>query len=368
MQMPAFLDEAHALRYQLEADMAANQAIIERKAPIEKPKPVNFDQRTSNALRPACLADMVGQQALKSFMRRVIDASKARGVPLDHTLLVGASGMGKSTVANIVANELGVDCYQVEAPISHETLLSLREVMKDGDVLFIDEIHQQAIMERRGRSSNTQPEVLFGVMEDRTLVSDQGVLPFPAITLIGATTDEGMLPDPFINRFPLRPILAPYTQPDLTDIATNNATALGLTIDRDAAALFASASRGVPRQINNYTKNAAALTAADVIDLPLAQEVVFDLNHTTADGLTLDMQNVLTFLYTRCKRINGQGTTTYEASVNTLATAIGKSRDTRAIALRVEPYLIAEGYLQVGHGGRKLTPLGVKAARKLIGA
>jgi Holliday junction DNA helicase RuvB len=323
----------------------------------------NQQQRTNNPLRPATLDAMIGQPRVKALLRRVLDVALERDVTLDHVLLVGGSGLGKSTLANIIANELEVRCYQIEAPVSHETLLELREVMEDQDVLFIDEIHQQAIMERRGKSSSTQPEVLYQVLEDRTIVTSTGMLPFPDITVIGATTDEGMLPDPFINRFPLRPVLEPYTQADLTQIAKNNAETLGIPLTWDAARMFAGASRGIPRQINNYVKNAAMLGTS--IDVPLAEEVLRDLNRVTPDGLTLDMQNVLRFLHKRAKRTNGQGETTYQASVNTLATAIGKSRDTKAVQLRIEPYLIQLGFLQVGHGGRSLTPSGLRRAKEL---
>ena len=328
------------------------------------PQPVNQDDRTANPLRPARLADMVGQERTRALLRRVIDEALRRGIPLDHVLLVGASGTGKSTVSNVIANELFVNAYQVEAPVSHETLLELREVMQDRDVLFIDEIHQQAIMERRGRSTNTQPEVLYTVMEDRRLVSGSGVLDFPAITIIGATTDEGMLPDAFINRFPLRPVLEPYTEDDLATIAEYNADALDVDITYTAALRFARASRGVPRQINNYVRNGAMLGTR--IDDSLADEVLAELNRVTHDGLTLDMQRVLTFLALRAKRTTGDGKTTYQASVNTIATAIGKGRDTKAVQLRVEPYLIERGFLQVGHGGRLLTDAGLRRAEQLL--
>jgi hypothetical protein len=112
--------------------------------------------------------------------------------------------------------------------------------------------------------------------------------------VIGATTDEGMLPDPFINRFPLRPVLEPYTKDDLTRIAKMNAEILDVGLTWEAARLFAGASRGVPRQINNYVRNGAMLGTA--IDEDLAREVLHDLNRVTIDGLTLDMQNVLRFL------------------------------------------------------------------------
>lgn len=324
--------------------------------------------RAANPLRPTTFDTMIGQERAVRLLRRVVSASKANGRPLDHMLLVGASGLGKSTLANVIANEMGVEVWQVEAPVSHDMLLELRPKMGTGDVLLIDEVHQQAFRERRGRTGSTQPEVLFNVMEDRMLVSGMGVLDFPHITVIGATTDEGALPDPFINRFPLRPVLEPYSEEDLTKIARLNGVALGIAVESDACRMFARASRGVPRQINNYVRNAATLTVdGEAVTAELAGEVLTDLNHVTEDGLTLDMQRMLTFLYTRCRRpIRDE--VRYQASVNTIATAIGKSRDTKAIALRVEPYLIEQGYVQVAHGGRMLTPRGVSRARTLVAA
>jgi Holliday junction DNA helicase RuvB len=334
-------------------------------APVHAP--VTATARTANPLRPELLEDMLGQEKVRKLLRRVIDAAEARCVPLDHVLLIGASGLGKSTVAHVIANELEVDCYQLQAPVSTETLLALRTTMSDFDVLFIDEIHQQAVADRRGRSAQTDPEALYHVLEDRKLVTATGVLDYPHVTVIGATTDEGMLPDPFINRFPLRPVLEPYTTRELARIAKYNADALGVIITWDAALAFARAARGVPRQINNYVRNGAMLGAA--INVDVAEEVVRDLNRTTDDGLTLDMQRTLVFLYRRGKRTNRTaGTTTYQASVATISTALGKARDTKAVVLRVEPYLIERGYLHVGHGGRALTDSGVKRAKELAKA
>lgn len=338
-----------------------------RFAPIVAPPPaapLTMSQRTANPLRPATLDTLVGQTRMKSYLRRVIDAALMRDEPLDHLLLVGGSGVGKSTIANIVANELAVDVYQVEAPVSLDALLELCDVLRDGDVLFIDEIHQQALAERRGRTADAQPEVLYSVMEDRTIVTGLGVEPYPRITVIGATTDEGALPDPFVNRFPLRPQFDPYEIRELVQIARLNGRALKRHVDTDAGLIFAHASRGVPRQINNYVRNAASLAAGD-IDAALAREVL-ELNRVTHDGLTLDMQRTLTFLFTKGERVSKTGDVTYQASVATIATAIGKSRDSKAVVLRVEPYLIEQGYLQVGHGGRVLTPSGIKRAKELL--
>jgi Holliday junction DNA helicase RuvB len=358
--------EAHWVQHHVDREVVAGIAAAPQAEPARLAGPVDAADRQRNPLRPMYLDEVIGQERAKRLMRRLIDSALRKAQPLDHVLLVGPSGVGKSTFANVIANEMGVRVFQVEAPISHDMLLELREQMLDGDVLFIDEVHQQALRERRGRTGSTQPEVLFNVMEDRTLVSGMGVLDFPAITVIGATTDEGALPDPFVNRFPLRPVLEHYSQADLEQIARLNGVALAVHVDYEACIMFAQACRGVPRQINNYVKAGASLVEpGQSIDAIVADEVLDELNRVTHDGLTIDMQRTLTFLLTRCKRVVHKETR-YQASVNTIATAIGKSRDSKAVTLRVEPYLIERGFLQVGHGGRLLTDAGVLRAEELL--
>lgn len=332
-----------------------------------KIEPVSATERSQNEMRPFGFKDVIGQENAKRMMKRVLEACRMRGVPLDHTLLVGAAGTGKTTFASVIANELGVDCYQLAAPVALDVLLELRETMDDGDVLFIDEIHQQAIMERRGKESISQPEVFLSLLEDRVIATGAGMLPFPHITVIGATTDPGRLPDPFLDRFPLQPHLAPYSEQELATIALGNADALGITMVPEAAMMFSRASRGVPRRINSYVKNGASLATRGMIDTEIAAEVVGDLNHTTPDGLDRHMQDLLVFLYTHCRR-EVKDEVSYQAGVSTIATAIGLSRDTKAVTLRVEPYLIARGLLQVGHGGRSLTDQGATRARELLEA
>jgi Holliday junction DNA helicase RuvB len=345
--------------------MAALAALKTPPPAQEQPKPVRASDRTRNPLRPSTFGEVIGQERAVSMMRRVVEASKTRQEPLDHVLLVAPSGTGKTTFSNVVANELGVDVYPVEAPVSSETLLTLREVMRDGDILQIEEVHQQAIMERRGRSAATEPEVLYNVLEDRTIASGTEILRFPHITVIGTTTDEGMLPEPFLNRFPLRPVLESYDENEIGVMAIWNAEQLDRRMTPEAAWMFALASRGTPRVVNNYVKN-AALLADDLIDEDVAKEVLFVLNGVTEDGLTRDMQNMLVFLYQRGQRTKADGEVVYQASVNTIATGIGKSRDSKAIALRVEPFLIEQGFVQVGHGGRTLTDAGIKRAEELL--
>lgn len=319
-------------------------------------------ERTRNPLRPERLDDVVGQEHAKTLLRRAIAAAHEKLQPMDHALFVGPAGIGKSTLAHVVANELGVSVYQLEAPVGYEDLEQLRDTMNNGDVLLVDEIHQQAIMERRGRTTNSQPEVLYQVLEDGVLVGPGGPTWFPTITMIGATTDPGRLPASFLDRFPLRPRLYAYSEDELWQIAVANSRALGLRITRGGATIMARASGGIPRRINNLMRNAGML--GNVVTVELAREVLL-LNGITHDGLGAEQQAMLTFLLTKAGRTRGDGDVVYQASVNTIATAIGLSRDSKAIALHVEPLLIERGYVQVGQGGRLLTDAGIERAGAL---
>jgi Holliday junction DNA helicase RuvB len=324
--------------------------------------PSSAAQRSRNIMRPQTLAGVIGQGAAKRLISVGIQAARARNRPLDHVLLTGQSGTGKSTFAHVIANELGVRVFQFEAPLSHEALLLLRTTMVDGDVLFLDEIHQQALGDRRGRQATLQPETFYAVLEDRVLPTATGVLSFPAITMIGATTDPGRLPEAFLNRFPLRPRLEPYSERDLILMVARNAHVLDRRVKRNAARLIAQASRGIPREVNNLVRNVCMLPG-DPIDVGMVREIL-NLNQIQEDGLTYDMQRMLVFLVTRAKRVVS-GEARYQASVNTIATALGYSRDTRAISLYVEPWLIEQGLVQVGHGGRLLTDAGITRGLEL---
>lgn len=343
---------------------AAQKAELESHAK-QRIVPEDMTAAAGNDLRPDTWDEVIGQEHAKSLLRRMVATAKAQDHPLDHVLFVGRSGTGKTTLAHVIAHDLGARVFQLEAPVSADTLMELSEVMNDGDILFLDEIHQQAVGDRRGRSSSTQPEVLFSIMEDFTMPTPYGIIEFPRITFMGATTDEGALPDAFINRFPIRPRMEQYSVADMEKIALKSATRKGLTITRQAAHLFATASRGIPREVNNFIRNCTML-GAKAVTPGLASEVVHDLNGYTDDGLTPDMQAMLKFLLRRARREKGNGEVVYQASVGSIATAIGKSRDVKAIQLRVEPYLIEQGLIQVLHGGRALTDSGVERAMNLI--
>lgn len=325
-------------------------------------KPIRFEN--GNPLRPTTLDEMIGQEELKPLLRRIVAVARATGEPMDHMLMIGASGTGKTTTAQAVAHDLGRVVYQIKAPVSLDVFMQLREIMHDGDVLIIDEIHQQVSGDRRGVSQACDPETFFHIMEDRELATATGMLDFPRITIIGATTDAGLLPEPFLNRFPLQPRLAPYSSRDMARIVKANALALGLDLDDGVSAILGDAARGTPRIANNYVRNVKVLTPGKFVKAEIAREVVEVLNSTTLDGLTLDMQRMLIFLLGSRRENKSTGDAVYQASVNTIATALGKSRDTKAISLYVEPYLIERGLVQVTHGGRMLTPAGIQRTRE----
>jgi Holliday junction DNA helicase RuvB len=326
-------------------------------------KPLSFDQRSGNELRPANFADMVGQDRLKRLVSRIVAAARRTGRPLDHILLSGQAGTGKTTFGQVVAHESGRTVYQVKAPVSHGVMLAIRQQCKDGDVIVVDEIHQQVSGDRRGVTQACDPEDFYHVMEDRRLPTEGAMLSFPAVTFIGCTTDEGLLPEAFLRRFPLKLTLDPYTPSEMAQLAVASARQLGVAITIPAASMLGLASRRNPSQLNVYIRNAASL-GYDTIDGNVAREVIEDLNGCTLDGLTPDMQRMLVFLLRNPKRY-ANGRVVHQASVNTIATALGHSRDTKAVSLYVEPYLISEGFVSVQHGGRTLTDAGVQRAREL---
>lgn len=325
-------------------------------------KPTDMDM-TKNPLRPTSFDTMVGQEKLKPLLRRLVQATRTSGRPMDHLLLVGASGTGKTTLATIIARELGQRVFCLRAPIDMDTLNELRAIGRDGDVVFVDEIHMMVHGDRRGITQACDPESFYQLLEDGLLATPGGLVRFPAVTWIGATTDIGLLPEPLCNRFPLQPRLASYTVEEITKLGRETAGRMGVRLDAGVADLFAGAARGNPRQVNSYVRSARSLSPASV-DLETAREVVEDLNSTTLDGLTGSMATMLRYLYLSCYRMTADGPV-YKSSVNAIASACGHGRDTKAVALLVEPYLIQRGLVRVTPQGRALTDAGIARAMQL---
>jgi holliday junction DNA helicase RuvB len=332
------------------------------KPPIDL-QPLSFDARSGNELRPMSFDQMVGQERLRALFTRIVANLKVTGRPLEHALFSGPSGQGKTTFAQCLAHELGRRVFQVQPPITLDVLKAMATTCRDGDICILDEVHLIVTPDRRGITQACSPEDLYHCLEDRRLPTETGMIPFPAVTFIGCTTDAGLLPSAFLGRFPLQPSLDPYSDAEMAQLATANVHALAMTITPDAAMLFGRAARQNPRVLNDYVKNARSLSPG-VIDRALAHEVVVSLTGNTLDGLTTDMAGMLRFLLTS-RRESRDGHVVYQGSINTVATALGKSRDTKIVALAIEPWLIRCGYVQVCHGGRQLSEKGIKRAREL---
>lgn len=332
-------------------------------AAAPKLEPASLD--TGNELRPLTLDQIVGQDDLKPLLRKLIANSRRLHRPLSHVLLIGGPGTGKTTISLVLARALGVRCFVLKPPIDMGTLLALRESAREGDVVFVDEIHMQVHGDRRGITQAVDPENLYHILEDRILMTPTGPVTFPHLTWIGATTDAGLLPQALVDRFPIQPHLAPYTEPQMLEIAHRNLAALKLSHAPGVAAMFAAACRLTPRQLNSYIETAQALAGQNITSAD-AHDVIVSLNGVSLDGLTGQMQTALRYLYLHCGRETKDGMR-YSSSVNGLATAVGAGRDTRYVAIFVEPWLLQQGFLQVWAGtGRVLTDKGIARARELV--
>jgi len=303
---------------------------------------------TDNPLRPKTLDDYIGQEAVKENLRIFIDAAKQRGETLDHVLLYGPPGLGKTTLSAIIANELGVSIRITSGPAIEKPgdLASLLTNLNQGDVLFIDEIH---------RLSRAVEEILYPSMEDFAIdiITGKGQmatsyhLPLPKFTLVGATTRAGQLTAPLRDRFGVVLRLELYTNEELAQIVTRSAKILGVEIQPEGALEIASRSRGTPRIANRLLKRVrdfAQVMSDGVITKDTAQ---IALKRLGIDELGLD-QNDRRMLEAIIKFYNGG-----PVGIETLAAAIGEEAVT--IEDVYEPYLLQIGFLSRTPRGRCIT-------------
>ena len=312
-----------------------------------------YEERQEVGLRPQRLDDFIGQSHVKENLKIFIEAAKLRGEPLDHVLFYGPPGLGKTTLAGIIANELGVDIKITSGPAIGRAadLAAILTNLDENDVLFIDEIH---------RLNRSVEEVLYSAMEDYVLdiVIGKGPsarsirLDIAKFTLIGATTRAGSLSAPLRDRFGVIDKFEVYESDELINIIGRSASLLGVTADEDALHEMARCSRGTPRVANRILKRVrdfAQVSGKSHIDFETAQQ---SLSALGVDALGLEKldREILDAIITR---FNGG-----PVGIDTIAASIGEERIT--IEDAYEPYLIQQGLLYRTQKGRMATELAYK--------
>lgn len=311
------------------------------------------EKEQDNALRPLCFADFAGQSKVVSNLRIFVQAARMRGESLDHVLLFGPPGLGKTTLSNIIANELGVGFKVTSGPVLDKPgdLAGLLTSLEPNDVLFIDEIH---------RLSPVVEEYLYSAMEDYRIdiMIDKGPsartiqIDLNRFTLIGATTRSGLLTSPLRARFGINCHLEYYDADVLAGIVERSAGLLGVEIDSKAAGEIARRSRGTPRIANSLLRRVrdfAQVKGDGRIDLDIANYGLEALNIDTY-GLDQIDNKLLTTIIDKFK--GGP------VGLNTIATAMGE--DPGTIEDVYEPYLIKEGFIKRTPRGREVTELAYK--------
>ncbi|RME94589.1 MAG: Holliday junction branch migration DNA helicase RuvB [Verrucomicrobia bacterium] len=296
-------------------------------------------------LRPSLFAEFVGQARVKERLQIAVEAARQRGEALDHLLLSGPPGLGKTTLAHIIARSMGANLKATSGPTIEKAgdLAGLLTNLEEGDVLFIDEIH---------RLQKTIEEYLYPAMEDFKLdiIIDQGPnarsvrLNLPRFTLVGATTRSGLLTSPLLTRFPLRERLDYYQPEDLAQIVRRSARLLGVEIEEAAALDIARRSRGTPRIANNLLRRVrdyAQVRGDGRITQAIADQALAMLEIDRA-GLDEMDKRILEAVIVKF----GGG----PVGLHSLAVAVGEEPDT--IEEVYEPYLIMEGYLRRTPQGR----------------
>ena len=308
------------------------------------------DYEVENSLRPKVLSEYVGQEKAKSNLKVYIESAKMRGEALDHVLLYGPPGLGKTTLSTIIANEMGVNIRTTSGPAIEKQgdLAAILTNLSEGDVLFIDEIH---------RLSRSVEEILYPAMEDYALdiIIGKGPsarsirLPIPRFTLIGATTRAGQLTTPLRDRFGVLLKLELYTPEELAAIVKRSAEILGIKITEDGALNIASRSRGTPRIANRLLKRIRDFALVKGDGTITSEIAAYSLDELEIDELGLD--NIDRRMLEAIIKFYSGG----PVGLETLAATIGEEAIT--IEDVYEPYLMQIGFLARTPRGRCATKL-----------
>ena len=306
------------------------------------------DKQIEKSLRPQFLSEYIGQEKIRKNLKVYIDAAKLRKESLDHVLFYGPPGLGKTTLCNIIANEMGTNLKVTSGPAIEKPgdMAAILNNLNEGDVLFVDEIH---------RLNRQVEEVLYPAMEDFVIDivigKDAGArsirLDLPKFTLVGATTRAGLLTAPLRDRFGVVQKLEFYNTDELKEIVRRSATVLGVEIDESGAIEIARRSRGTPRLANRLLKRVrdfAQVKYNGVIDKGVAD---FALDTLDVDKLGLD-NNDRMILLTIIEKFGGG-----PVGLNTLSAAIGE--DAGTLEEVYEPYLLMNGLINRTPGGRVAT-------------